>query len=597
MADQPATAAAHYGLSHEPPGDLAPPPGLGAARLWWAQEARGEELPRAYNAPMLSAGDWVVILLYLGGVTTAGLLLSRGQRTRRDYFLGGRSLSWWTVGLSIVATETSALTFIGVPAMANGRLRQGPDGSVLAEGGNLLFLQIVIGYILARVVVAAVMVPHYFRGDVYTPYQLLRRAFGPAPRYLAAVLALVNMCLQAGVRVYVTAIPVMIVARTVLPGWGIWHSIVLFTGVSLVYTALGGIRAVVWTDVIQFFVFFAGGLFALLYIPTLLHAPGGATGWPALLELGRDKLQIWSWGLASREAHPGLWSWVVASLARLLGGDFNIWMGLVGATVGVMVSHGADQLNVQRVLACRDAAGGRRALLLSAVVVGPQFLVFLLVGVGLYAFYLQSGFDFGALPPWDPTGASHEPKADYVFPIFIVTQMPPLVRGFLVAGILASAMSSLTSALSAISSVAVMDLLRPLTRLGQRPGRELAVGRGGTVVAGLALIVIAWWAKDAPLVFNLVFQFAGIFSGAKLGALLLAIWRRRGRGGPVIAGMLTSTAVMALVVWATKRGLLRINWPWYPAIGTLVCLAVARALSRGDAPAGRDVDREEEDEP
>ena len=332
---------------------------------------------------MLSVGDWVVVLLYLCGVTAVGLYLARGQQTKRDYFLGGRAFSWWVVGLSIVATETSALTFIGVPAMAIGRLRFGPGGALTTEGGNLLFLQIVIGYIIARVVVAVVMVPHYFKGDVYTPYQLLHRAFGPMPRYLAAVLAILNMCLQAGVRVYVTAIPLMIVARTVLPGWGIWHSILLFTAVSLAYTALGGIRAVVWTDMIQFFVFFFGGLFAMVYIPTLLQAPSGASGWAALAELSGDKLQAWSWGVAGLSEAQGAGDWIVASLARLFGGDFNIWMGLVGATVGVMVSHGADQLNVQRVLACRDATHGRRALLLSAVILGPQIVIVLGIGFGL----------------------------------------------------------------------------------------------------------------------------------------------------------------------------------------------------------------------
>jgi SSS family solute:Na+ symporter len=540
---------------------------------------------------MLSVADWAVVAVYLVGVTTVGLMLSRGQRSRRDYFLGGRTLSWWVVGLSIVATETSALTFIGVPAMAIGALRVGPDGALTTVGGNLYFLQIVVGYIIARVVVAIVMVPHYFAGDVYTPYQLLRRAFGPLPRYLAAVLAILNMCLQAGARVYVTAIPLMIVLRPVVPGWGIWHSILLFTGVSIVYTSLGGIRAVVWTDMVQFFVFFAGGLFAVLYIPTLLQAASGATGWAALGEIGGDKLSVLNWGLAPRQAGQGLWSWIGASLARIFGGDFNIWMGLVGATVGVMVSHGADQLNVQRVLACRSARDGRRALVLSAAIIGPQFLVFLLIGAGLYAFYAAGGFDFGGLPPWDPTQASPAPKADYLFPIFIVTRMPPVVKGFLVAGILASAMSSLTSALTAISSVAVIDLLRPLTGMRDDPRRDMAVGRAGTLLAGLALVVVAWWAKDAPLVFNLVFQFAGIFSGAKLGSLLFAMWTRGGRPGPVLCGMVTSVLVMAAVVWLTRSSLVSIHWPWYPFIGTAVCLGVARALTgRPSVPEGQGID-------
>ena len=532
----------------------------------------------------METADWAVVLVYLVAVLALGLYMARGQRTKRDYFLGSRDLSWWVVGLSIVATETSALTFVGVPAMAMGALSVDPRGQITASGGNLLFLQITAGYVIARLIVAVVMVPHYFRGDVYTPYRVLSRAFGAGPRYLAALLSLASMCLQAGVRVYVTAIPVMVVMRLVFPWWGIWWSVVSFTVVALAYAAVGGIRAVVWTDMVQFFIFFFGGLFAVLYIPSLLHgelsAPGGATGWAALLEVGQQKLALLHWGLVPRTGGQGFGAWALACLTELLGGDFNIWMGLVGGTVGVMVSHGADQLNVQRVLACRDVAGGRRALVLSAVIIAPQFLIFLLVGVGLYVFYTLNGFDFGGLGPWDPTQAVAKPKADYVFPIFIVTQVPVVIRGLLVAGILAAAMSSLTSALTAISSVAIMDLLQPLTRAVRSASHEVALGRAGTLLTGFVLVGVAWWAKDAPLIFNFVFQFAGVFSGAKLGALLLAMrtGEQGGRAGPVLAGMLASAAVMACVVAATRGGYLQINWPWYPAMGTAVCLVVAWLL-------------------
>ena len=530
----------------------------------------------------MQTADWVVVVVYLGAVLALGLYMARGQRSKRDYFLGSRQLSWWVVGLSIVATETSALTFVGVPAKAMGSLSRTPGGALAFSGGNLLCMQLTAGYVVARLIVAAVMVPHYFRGDVYTPYQVLSRAFGAPPRYLAAVLSLCSMCLQAGIRVYVTAIPVMVVMRVIFPWWGIWWSVVSFCVVAIAYTAVGGIRAVVWTDMVQFFIFFFGGLFAVLYIPTLLvgelSAPGGATGWAALMEVGREKLQLLHWGLAPRVEGQGLGAWLLACVAELFGGDFNIWMGLVGGTVGVMVSHGADQLNVQRVLACKNARGGRRALVLSAVIIAPQFLIFLLVGVGLYVFYTLGGFDFSGIPPWDPTLASPEPKADYVFPIFIVTHVPVVIRGLLMAGILAAAMSSLTSALTAISSVAILDLLQPLTGILKSAKQEVALGRAGTLLTGFVLVGVAWWAKDAPLIFNFVFQFAGIFSGAKLGALLLAMRAKQqegGRSGPVVAGMLASAAVMGCVVAATRSGWVTINWPWYPALGTAVCVGVA----------------------
>jgi Na+/proline symporter len=495
------------------------------------------------------------------------------------------------VGLSIVATETSALTFIGVPAMAIGTLELDAGGQFVTAGGNCYFAQIAVGYVLARVIVALIFVPHYFNGEVYTPYQLLTRAFGRRPRYLAAGFALFNMCLQAGFRVYVTAIPVMMVMRTLWPGWGIWWSIVLFCGASVLYASAGGVRAVIWTEMLQFFVLFGSGLFVMLYIPTLLHTPGGASGWAALAEVSAAKLAWLNSGVPPGSPGP------LAILSSILGGDFNIWMGLIGATFGVMVSHGVDQLNVQRVLACRDARDGRRALLLSAAIIAPQFVVFLLVGAGLYAFYSLNGFDFGGMVPWDPTAVSHAPKADYILPIFIVSHLPPVVRGFVTAGILAAAMSSLASALTAIPSVAIMDLVRPLRGISGRAAGELRLGRLGTLLAGVALAGIAWWAKDAPLIFNMVFQFAGIFAGAKLGALLFALWRKRGHAGPVLGGMIASFVVMAVVVLSSKAGVLRINWPWYPVIGTLICLLVARLLSAGRSPpADRHIDRPAPDE-
>ncbi|MBN1476714.1 hypothetical protein JXA47_08175 [Candidatus Sumerlaeota bacterium] len=556
---------------------------------------------------MFSSWDWGVVILYLIGMVTVGIYMSRGQTSKRDYFLGGRNLSWWMVGLSIVATETSALTFIGVPAMAIGVLKIDGSGMYFTEGGDLLFMQIAIGYVIARVIVAFKMVPHYYRGDVYTPYQVLTRAFGPQPRYLSAGLSVFNMILQAGFRVYVTAIPVMIVMRTVFPEWGIWYSILLFTAISILYTSIGGITAVVWTEMIQFFIFFFGGLFAMLYIPTLLQgdmaAPSGATGWGAVFEVSREKLAYFHSGLVTMAPDQGFGAWIWANVKEIFGGRFNIWMGLIGATVGIMVSHGVDQLNVQRVLACKDEKGGRNALILSALIIFPQFLVFLLVGAGLYAYYSINGFDFSGMGPWDPrtvdaaTGFG-APKADYIFPIFIVTHMPPVVKGFMIAGILAAAMSSLASALTAISSVAIMDLWRPLTgKSGEQRG-ELAMGRWGTLVVGLLLVFVAWAAKDADLIFNLVFQFAGIFSGALLGAVLFGMWTKAGHATPVMTGMIVSSIVMAVIVIATMTiEHFGINWPWYSFIGTSVCLIVCYLLSMGQTkPTDRSIDRPTEEE-
>src|SRR3954454_19451663 len=205
-----------------------------------------------------SAGDWFVIFLYLVGIIGLGLWFGKDQHNTKDYFLGSKNIPWWGIGLSIVAAETSALTIIGVPAMA--------------YGGDMAFLQMIIGYVIARIILAIVMVPHYFKGEIYSPYQLLETSFGPGARRTASFFFLIMETLAAGVRVYVACIPVQLML-----GVGVLPSIVLFVALSLVYTYIGGVKAVIWTDAVQFGLFLAGGLFTLFYIPTLIDG-----GWSAV---------------------------------------------------------------------------------------------------------------------------------------------------------------------------------------------------------------------------------------------------------------------------------------------------------------------------
>src|SRR6266478_618778 len=207
-----------------------------------------------------SAGDWAIISLYLVGIIALGLWFGKDQRNARDYFLGSKNVPWWGIGLSIVAAETSALTIIGVPAMA--------------YGGNISFLQMILGYVLARVILAIVLVPYYFKGEIYSPYQLFADAFGPAARQTAGGFFLLSETLAAGVRVYVASIPVKLMLGDKLLGFGtgdpILGAILLFVLLSLLYTYVGGVKAVIWTDAVQFGLFLLGGLFALFYIPSLV---------------------------------------------------------------------------------------------------------------------------------------------------------------------------------------------------------------------------------------------------------------------------------------------------------------------------------------
>src|SRR5919112_2083762 len=221
-------------------------------------------MPEFFNA-----GDWLVIVVYLVGIIGLGVWFGKDQRNTRDYFLGSRNIPWWGIGVSIVAAETSALTIIGVPA--------------IAYGGNIMFIQMIVGYVIARIILAVVMVPHYLSGEIYSPYQLLEQHLGRGPRRLAGGLFLFLETMAAGVRVYVACIPIRLMLGEKICSLGgivdpILGAILIFVGLSLLYTYIGGVKAVIWTDFVQFGLFLAGGLFALFYIPTLIDG-----GWSAAL--------------------------------------------------------------------------------------------------------------------------------------------------------------------------------------------------------------------------------------------------------------------------------------------------------------------------
>ncbi len=514
-----------------------------------------------------SPGDWAVILLYLLGIIALGMWFGKDQRNTRDYFLGSKNVPWWGIGLSIVAAETSALTIIGVPAMAYGK--------------DLAFLQMIIGYVVARLILAIVLVPHYFKGEIYSPYQLFANAFGPLARQTAGGFFLLSETLAAGVRVYVASIPVKLILGDKVLGLGtgdpILGAILSFVILSLLYTYVGGVKAVIWTDAVQFGLFLLGGLFALFYIPSLV--PGGAA-------------TVFSEAAAHDKLHwlnlappPGT-SW----LKFLLDAPFNLWMGVIGGTVMVMSSHGAEQLIVQRVLTCRSVADGRKALVLSAVVIFPLFLIFLLVGAMLWVFYQGHAFQ---IPLPEPRPGSGIKANDFIFPIFMTTEVPHVLKGFLIVAILSAAMSSVSSALTSLASVSTMDFAKHV--LARRSEEFfLRFSKASTVLWAAALIGVAYLSRRVEFVLNAAFSLRGLTSGALVGGLALAVFWRRGRARPVVTGMLVSLGVMTALEalptlkstkdwWRQTIGL-EIFWPWYTLIGATLTIGTAW-LVRGRAAA------------
>jgi SSS family solute:Na+ symporter len=493
-----------------------------------------------------SAVDYVVLAAYLVGITIFGSRFRKSHRSVKDYFLGNRQTSWVVISLSIVATETSTLTLIGVPALAYSTYPR-PE-----QGGSFTYLQVVAGYVVARFVISGLFIPAYFKGEMLTAYELLNRRFGAHAKHFAASLFLIMRALAEGVRVFAASLVLAAVLSASVPGlphlW-LW-SIVIVGLLTLVYTFEGGIAAVIWTDLVQLIIYIAGSLLAAYMLVHLV--PGG---WSAIVAEARaaGKLQFISWS----------WDFTV---------PFTFWAGVLGGCFLTMASHGTDQLLVQRLLTCRNQRESQLALILSGFVVFAQFVLFLTIGMMLHAYYAGH-----PLPPMATN--------DEIFPAFIVRSLPHGVAGLVIAAIFAAAMSNLSGSLNSLASTTVLDFYQPLT--GGRVGdaRLLALSRWLTAAWGLVLITIAVMARGWGSVFTVGLTIASIVYGPMLGAFLLGVLTTSATQRGVIAGIGVSLIAMIGV-----RVFTPLAWTWYVLAGTAICMGVGlvvSALAPEPAEAGR----------
>ena len=479
--------------------------------------------------------DYIVLLLYLAGITVFGMQFRKAQRSVKDYFVGARTTSWVIICVSIVATETSTLTLIGVPALAYGTYAR-PE-----LGGSLTYLQVLIGYILGRFVIARLFLPSYFRGDLLTAYALLEHRFGATTRRAAAALFLVLRALAEGVRVFAASLVLSAVLKSSFPAiehlW-LW-SIVIVGLLTLVYTFEGGIAAVIWTDLIQFVIYIGGSLLAAY---ELLHLIPG--GWNGILESARaaGKLQVWSF------------SWDLTL-------PFTFWAGVIGGTFLTNATHGTDQLLVQRLLTCRNLRDSQKAIITSGFVVLAQFVLFLGIGLMLFAYYQHV--------PRPPITTNDE-----IFPAFIVSTLPHGISGLVIAAIFAAAMSNLSGSLNSLASTTVLDFYNPLTG-GRASDRQLLIlSKWCTAGWGIVLIAIAIMARGWGSVFTAGLTVASIVYGPMLGAFLLGVLTARANAAGAIAGMIVSAFSMFAIWWATK-----LAWTWYVLVGTVICFGVGYTVS------------------
>jgi SSS family solute:Na+ symporter len=470
----------------------------------------------------ISPIDLGILVLYLAGITLFGARFRRGQQNLRDYFLGGRTAPWWALACSIVATETSTLTIIGTPA--------------IAYGGNLGFLQLVLGYLAARVILCVVLIPQYFQGEFYTAYQLLEKRFGTRMRSVAAVVFMGTRALAEGVRI--SAIGKVV---SVAFGTGDRVSILIITVLTMFYTFEGGMRAVIWTDVVQFFLYLTGSVAAFLL---LLHRiPGG-------------------WMEVAQEAAASGGKLRVFDFAFSLTQSFTFWSGLIGGTFLTMASHGTDQTMVQRLLAARNERDSKKALLVSGVIIMAQFSLFLVIGVMLFVHMRNGGL---VVPGGD---------ADRIYPAFIVHQMPVGLAGIVLASIFAIAMSNASGSLNSLASSSMMDMG---ARRAETAAQSLGASRRMTLVWGVVLGLLALVPWGPVLVAGLTI--ASITYGALLGVFLLGTWNARANENGALVGFAAGLAAMIAVNRFTP-----LAWTWYVLTGTIVTFfvgTIASEFSRG----------------
>lgn len=467
--------------------------------------------------------DYIIIAVYLIGIAIWGIKSGGKQRSVKDYFLGSDKVPWWAVCFSIVAAETSTLTFISIPG--------------LAYLTNLNFLQLTIGYLLGRIVVANLFLPAYFKGELNTAYGYLENRFGVKTRTFASVIFLFTRTAADGVRLFATAIPLKLMLDISYP-----TAIVIIAAVSLIYTYTGGVKGVIWVDVIQMFIYLGGafiaGIFLLNYLPE---------GWSSVTAAAASENKFGIFNLGFENGIAGFFSQPYTLLGGLIGGAFLS-----------MASHGTDQLIVQRLLATKDKKSGQKAIIGSGIIVIIQFALFLLVGIMLYAYY-------GKL----------DVKSDEIFPMFIINVLPPGFTGIIIAGLFAAAMSTLAGSMSSLSSSTMMDIYIPYFGHLKSEEQQLKISRFFTIVwAGLLILSAVFFMESSKAVVEIALSIASFTYGGLLGTFLLGLLIKNSKQEDALAGFTAGIFIMITVI-----SLKLVAWTWFTLIGVLTTLAIGSLLT------------------
>ena len=486
---------------------------------------------------MFEVWDWLIVGIYILGTTLVGHRLKGKQKSTRDFFLGGRDLPWYAVTASTIATTISAVTFIGVPAL------------IYAVDGNFVYLQLALGGIIARILVARFLVPLYYEKEFYSPYEYMSDRLGPVVGRITAGMFFLGGILGQGVRVYATALVLELIT-----GWSLTESIVLIAVFAVLWTWMGGIAAVIWTDFVQFFILIGGGVAALIFIAGALP-----DGWTSLVMVGQqaDKFALWDFSTDPRLA-------------------FTFWAALIAMPFQNVAVYGTDHLFVQRLLCCRNQKEAQKAVLWSTI--GELVPVLMLtVGVGLFAFY-----EF--FPLSEDLAALVADRGDRIFPAFIISEIPTGLKGLLIAGVLSAAISSLDSILAALSQISLTMFYKPFINPGAGETQLLKISRLLVIFWGAILALMAWQFSASKLdIVTLAFSMTTYTWGPMLGLFLLSMivprYRVAGIGGSVIFSIIVVLIInepeILNPIFGKSYGSPLLAWPWLFPIGTLCCFGAA----------------------
>lgn len=468
--------------------------------------------------------DYVIIVVFLIGSALFGMLIGGKQKTVKDYFLGSKEIPWWAVCFSIVAAETSTLTFISIPG--------------LAYLTNLNFLQVTFGYLVGRIIVAAILLPAYSKGELKTAYTFLENRFGGKTRSFASIIFLFTRTAADGVRLFATAIPLKLMLNIDYP-----LAIAIIAVITLVYTYTGGMKGVIWVDVMLMFIYLGGAILSAVYLLNLI--PGG---WGAVTtaSLAGNKFSVFNLGFEN-------------GISGFFSQPYTLLGGLIGGAFLSMASHGTDQLIVQRLLSTKSLRDGQKAIVGSGVIVIIQFAIFLLVGVMLYAFYGKLDF-----------------KSDEIFPLFIINVLPAGISGIIVAGLFAAAMSTLAGSMTSLASSTMHDLYIPFFGKNLDDQKQLRISRMFTIFwAGMLVISAILFMESSRAVVEIALSIASFTYGGLLGTFLLGILNKKAKQEDALAGFVAGIFIMISVI-----SLKLVAWTWYTIIGVIATLLIGSLLNK-----------------